>query len=100
MNIKEMTWSEIRDFLDTVDTNDLIDELSMRGYYIEDEDRDVTLSEAGDMELLTELHKRGYKTDMDIDSVIWNWNNYSKQEALILLEREYPELVGISKVVV
>lgn len=100
MNIKEMTWSEIREFLDEVDTDDLIDELDMRGYYIEDENGDATLSEAGDDELMTELYKRGYKTDMDIDSVIWNWNNYSKQEALILLEREYPELVGISKVAV
>ena len=62
------------DDLDNFDDDDLIEELESRGYLVE------TL-------------------DLDIQDVMWHFKNGRKKDALILLERIYPDLYGLSKLI-
>lgn len=67
------------DDLDDFDDDDLIEELESRGYLVE---------------------KSGYKSlDLDIQDVMWHFKNGRKKDALILLERIYPDLYGLSKLI-
>jgi hypothetical protein len=73
------------DDLDNFDDDDLIEELESRGYLVE---------------------KNGYKSvdadvrDVrDVRDVMWHFKNGRKKDALILLERIYPELYGLSKLI-
>lgn len=61
------------DFAD-LDDNDLIDELESRGFFVSEQEQDIT--------------------EIELD-----WNRGAKKEALILLERKFPELRGISNLV-
>ena len=66
--------------------------------YIETE-VEVDLEEWDDEELIKEIKMRGYKVDEpeDLVEAEWRWHRGDKKETLILLEREFPELIGISK---
>lgn len=64
---------------------------------------DVDLENFGDSELIEEMKFRGYHVsenkipELDIVDIEQYWNRGDKKEALILLERKFPELIGISK---
>lgn len=65
---------------------------------------DVELGDFEDEDLAEELQSRGYmvseknaELEVDIISIEQYWNRGDKKEALILLERKFPELIGISK---
>ena len=63
---------------------------------------DVELGDFEDEDLAEELQSRGYmvsekNAELDIVSIEQYWNRGDKKEALILLERKFPELIGISK---
>ena len=62
---------------------------------------DVDLDEFADDDLIEELEARGYYVSdadhNDITAIEYHWNRGDKKEALILLERKFPELIGISK---
>lgn len=65
---------------------------------------DVDLDDFEDEDLAEELQSRGYtvseknaEPELDIVDVEQYWNRGDKKEALILLERKFPELIGISK---
>ena len=65
---------------------------------------DVDLSDFDEDEIVEHLEYKGYTVsknvkDSDIDSIEQYWNRGNRKEALILLEREFPELRGISKLV-
>jgi hypothetical protein len=54
------------------------------------------------LELIEEVKYRGYKVeeeDEDMTEVQWRWRRGDKKEALILLEREFKWLRGISQLV-
>jgi hypothetical protein len=59
---------------------------------------EVVLDEWDDDELIEEIRSRGYKVEEDEDLVAiqWRWNRGEKKEALILLERQFKWLRGIS----
>lgn len=59
---------------------------------------EVALDEWDDDELIEEINSRGYKVEEDEDLVAiqWRWNRGEKKEALILLERQFKWLRGIS----
>jgi hypothetical protein len=70
--------------------------------FTEHVDIHIDLSEWEDEELIEEVRARGYFVEeppLDLVSVGTHWNRGAKKEALILLEREYPELHGISQLV-
>jgi hypothetical protein len=70
----------------------------MAGVYVE-----VELDEFSDEELLSEMRCRGYTVGSDMDNIVTiehYWNRGQKQEALIHLERYFPELRGISRLLV
>lgn len=54
-----------------------------------------------DDELIRELESRGYFVEKEPEfiNIIQHWERGDKREALFLLEREVPELYGISKLV-
>ena len=63
---------------------------------------DVDLSDFDEDEIVEHLEYKGYTVsknvkDSDIDSIEQCWNRGNRKEALTLLEREFPELIGISK---
>lgn len=63
---------------------------------------DVDLSDFDEDEIVEHLEYKGYTVsknvkDSDIDSIEQYWNQGNRKEALVLLEREFPELIGISK---
>ena len=63
---------------------------------------EVDLENFQDAEIIDELEARGYhvsKQEQDITEIELDWNRGAKKEALILLERKFPELIGISKLI-
>ncbi len=60
---------------------------------------EVGLEKWDDDELIEEIQARGYKVenDEDMTEVQWRWRRGDKKEALILLEREFKWLRGISE---
>lgn len=65
---------------------------------------DVDLGDLDEDELIKELEDRGFyvgkqEQEPDITEIELDWNQGNRKEALILLEREFPELRGISKLV-
>lgn len=66
---------------------------------------DVDLENFEDSELIEEMKYRGYHVSekpeivSETVSVEQYWNRGDKKEALILLERKFPELIGISKLI-
>lgn len=63
---------------------------------------DVDLDDFDDEDLAEELESRGYmvsekNAELDIVSIEQYWNRGDKKEALFLLERKFPELIGIAK---
>jgi hypothetical protein len=60
---------------------------------------EVGLDEWTDLELIEEIKARGYKVedDEDLVEVQWCWRRGDKKEALILLERQYKWLRGLSE---
>lgn len=66
--------------------------------YIETE-IEVGLEEWNDEELIEEIKARGYKVDEpeEIIEAEWRWRRGDKKEALVLLEREFKWLRGISE---
>ena len=63
---------------------------------------EVDLENFQDAEIIEELEARGYyvsEQPHDIITVEYHWNRGDKKEALILLERKFPELIGISKLI-
>lgn len=67
--------------------------------------RDVTvevdIADFDDEELIKEMKYRGFNVNETptIVSIEEYWNQGNRKEALILLEREFPELRGISQLV-
>jgi hypothetical protein len=68
--------------------------------YTETVEIDVCLDDWEDEELIEEIKARGYKVEeeSDLTDVEQYWNRGDKKEALILLEREYRGLRGISEI--
>jgi hypothetical protein len=62
---------------------------------------EVGLEEWRDDELIKEIKARGYKVedDEDLVEVQWRWRRGDKKEALVLLERQYKWLRGLSDLV-
>lgn len=62
---------------------------------------DVDLDNFEDSELIEEMKYRGYHVseEPEIISIENYWNQGNRKEALILLERKFPELRGISQLV-
>jgi hypothetical protein len=64
---------------------------------------DINLDDFDDQELIEEVEARGFyvseNDQHDIISIEYHWNRGNKKEALILLERKFPELLNISKLV-
>ena len=63
---------------------------------------EVDLENFGDSELIEEMKYRGFfvsKQEQDITEIELDWNRGAKKEALVLLERKFPELRGISNLV-
>jgi hypothetical protein len=68
---------------------------------------DVALEDFENDDLIDELESRGFKvfekdespdkTDDTIQEMIWRYKNGYIEDAMILLERRFPELFGISK---
>lgn len=63
------------DFTD-LDEDDLIEELESRGFYVGKQEKEPGI------------------TEIELD-----WNRGAKKDALIQLERKFPELIGISNLV-
>jgi hypothetical protein len=65
---------------------------------------DVELDDFDDKDLIRELECRGYEiagigNNPDMNDVIWRYKCGYIKDALLILERLYPELYGISKLV-
>jgi len=64
---------------------------------------DIDLSDFDEDEIVEHLEHKGYtvsknpEEQFDIISIEEYWNQGNRKEAIILLEREFPELIGISK---
>lgn len=65
---------------------------------------DVDFDDLDEQDLIDELESRGFivtrnsrTPEVDIISIEEYWNSCNRKEALILLERKFPELIGISK---
>jgi hypothetical protein len=67
-------------------------------YFTETVEIDVSLDDWEDQELIEELEARGYKVEEEENLVeaFHYWSRGQKKEALILLEREFKWLRGIS----
>jgi hypothetical protein len=59
---------------------------------------DIDLDDFDDEDLIKEIKARGYRVseEPDISSIEEYWNQGNRKESLILLERKFPELYGIS----
>ena len=59
---------------------------------------DIDLDDFDDEHLIKEMEARGYRVneECDIASIERYWNQGNRKEALILLERKFRELRGIS----
>ena len=58
---------------------------------------EVDLGEWTDNDLIDEIKSRGYNVDdEDLTEIEWRWRRGDKKEALILLEREFKWLRGLS----
>lgn len=62
---------------------------------------EVELDDFSDQDLIKELRWRGYEIDAEpsMSDVIWRYRSGYIKDAMIILERIYPELYGISKLV-
>ena len=62
---------------------------------------EVGLEKWDDKELIKEIKERGYNVEEpeDLVNVEWCWRRGQKKEALILLEREFKWLRGVSELV-
>ena len=68
---------------------------------------DAEIEDFDDDDLIEELESRGYivtkketeHLDSEIEDVVWHFRNGRKKDALIVLERIYPELYGLSKLI-
>jgi len=62
---------------------------------------EVDLADFDDEDLIKELRYRGYDIDLEpsMEDVIWRYKLGYIEDAMIILERIYPELYGISKLV-
>ena len=63
---------------------------------------DVDFADLDEDDLIEELESRGFyvgKQEQDITEIELDWNRGAKKEALILLERKFPELIGISNLI-
>jgi hypothetical protein len=64
---------------------------------------DVDFGDLDEEDLIEEIESRGFfvvsEQQHDIIAVEYHWNRGDKKEALILLERKFPELIGISKLI-
>jgi hypothetical protein len=69
---------------------------------------DIDLNEVDDEEMIYELEDRGYvvthsddddqcEEDGILSEMIWRYKNGYIEDAMILLERRFPEMYGISK---
>ena len=67
---------------------------------------DAELEDFDDQDLIDELEERGWEVqkakvasdiEPDIDLVIWRYKMGYIEDAMLLLERMYPELYGLSK---
>lgn len=68
---------------------------------------DINLNEVDDEEMIYELEDRGYtvthsdddqyEEDGILSEMIWRYKNGYIEDAMILLERRFPEMYGISK---
>lgn len=64
---------------------------------------DVDFDDLDEQDLIDELESRGFTVtenkipELDIVSIEQYWNQGNRKEALILLERKFPELIGIAK---
>jgi hypothetical protein len=67
--------AEIKEFED----DDLINEIESRGYFVRDKKED--------------------HLDQEIEDVMWHFKSGRKKDALIVLERIYPELYGLSRLI-
>jgi|LauGreDrversion4_2_1035121.scaffolds.fasta_scaffold02508_18 hypothetical protein len=70
-----ITEVEVEVDLDEFDDQELIDEVEARGFYVSEDDQH------------------------DIIAIEYHWNRGDKKEALVLLERKFRELHGISQLV-
>jgi hypothetical protein len=69
---------------------------------------EVDIDDFDDDDLIEEIESRGYKVLMEdqedqqpeIQEAIWRYKNGYIEDAMILLERRFPELYGISKRIV
>ena len=65
---------------------------------------DVDMNDLDEDDLIDELESRGFfvskqEQELDITGIELDWNRGAKKEALIQLERKFPELRGISNLV-
>ena len=65
---------------------------------------DVDMNDLDEDDLIDELESRGFfvskqEQEPDITGIELDWNRGAKKEALIHLERKFPELRGISNLV-
>jgi hypothetical protein len=61
---------------------------------------EVGLEEWRDDELIEEIQARGYSVEDDDDVEIqWRWRRGDKKEALVLMERKYKWLRGLSDLI-
>jgi hypothetical protein len=94
---EKMEYEELLDLLDQIETYDLVEELSYRGIYTEDEDK-VDIYDATNRQLIDVLSERGYTVvDDDLAEAQLRWERGDKKEALFLLEREL-DLHGLSSI--
>ena len=68
--------------LDVVDTEDLIREIESRGFEVYADEQTINLKLMDEME-----------------EVVWRYRTGYIEDAMILLERSFPELYGISKLI-
>lgn len=68
--------------LDDFDTDDLIEEIENRGFIV-----------------LSEEKKHINALDNGMDDVIWRFQRGYIEDAMILLERLYPDLYGLTKLI-
>lgn len=69
--------------LDDLDDDDLIDELEKRGFVVLSKDEKTHIN----------------ALDGGMDDVIWRFQRGYIEDAMILLERLYPDLYGVTKLV-
>lgn len=62
---------------------------------------DIDLDDFDDEDLIEELEARGYQVsrEPEVISAEHYWNQGNHKEALIMLERQFPEMIGLSKLI-